>query len=62
MVSNESKVMLESRLRSALVKVLRYKDSRHEFPRAYKAALDELVRVRLTLKDLERIAGARKAA
>ncbi|TET32098.1 MAG: hypothetical protein E3J72_20420 [Planctomycetota bacterium] len=58
----ESRAILEGRLRSALIRVLRYKDLREEFPLAYKSALDELVNVRLTLKDLEEIAEPRRAA
>ena len=59
---SESRSLLEARLRSALVRVLRYKDYKDEFPLAYKSALDELVSVRLTLKDLRNIVTPRRAA
>jgi len=59
---HESRTILEARFRSALIRVLRYKDSREEFPLAYRSALDELVSIRLTLKDLEGFAAVRRAA
>lgn len=62
MSRRNSRATLERRLRDALKRVLKYAEHKDEFPAAYQRALDELVKVRLTLKDLERYASARRAA